>query len=120
MAFTGAIKVRVETSTSSSGCTPAINKATCSAEVPLTVATANCEPTRLAISLSKRSTNAPTEETQLVSRHSLTYRHSFPRISGTSKGMKPGDGGAPGASFSMIINYGNFGSRSHLSHSHAP
>ena len=37
MALAGAMNVSVETSTSSSGCTPATSSATCSAAVPLTV-----------------------------------------------------------------------------------
>src|SRR5713226_7557060 len=38
---------------------------------------------------SNRSTNEPTDETQPVSRHSLTYFHSLPRISGTQRGIQP-------------------------------
>jgi hypothetical protein len=66
------MNVSVETRTSSSGRTPATRRATWRADVPLTVATANRVPTAHAISVSNRSTNGPTEETQPVSRHSLT------------------------------------------------
>jgi hypothetical protein len=42
------------------------------AAVPLVVATAYAVPTASATERSKRSTNEPTDETQPVSRHSLT------------------------------------------------
>src|SRR5579863_3694392 len=68
-----------------------------SAAVPVDVATEKRVPTRAASSLSNRSTNAPTEETHPVSRHSLTYFHSFPRISGIERGMWPSAAGVPGS-----------------------
>src|SRR5258705_5842991 len=85
--FAGAIKLRVDTNTSSFGWIPATRSAMCKAAVPLLVATACCAPTLFATECSKRSTNDPTVETQLVSRHSLTYFHSLPRISGTQSGI---------------------------------
>src|SRR5256885_12422469 len=83
------MKVKVETRTSSSAQTPAMSSATWSAAVPLTVATACPVPVRSASMRSKRSTNGPTDETQLVSKHSLTYFHSLPLMCGTLKGMTP-------------------------------
>src|SRR5262250_2901197 len=81
------MKVKVGTSTSSSGLTPAARSATWSAAVPFTVATAWGTPTWAATSRSKRSTKGPTEETQLVSRHSLRYVHSLPARCGTALGI---------------------------------
>src|SRR2546430_2498798 len=48
------------------------------------------------MALSKRSTKEPTDDTQPVSRHSLTYLHSLPRRWGTHSGTKP-SGAAPGS-----------------------
>src|SRR4051812_26877812 len=90
------MKVRLGTRTSSSGWTPADTSARCRAAVPLTTATAWRAPTASATIFSKRSTNGPTDETQLVSRHSLTYAQALPAISGTQSGTKP-RGAAPGS-----------------------
>src|SRR5438876_1431204 len=87
MALTGAMKVSVETSTSSSAATPITSRAICKADVPLLVATAVRAPTLCATLCSNRLTYSPTDETQPVSRQSFTYFHSFPRISGTERGM---------------------------------
>src|ERR1700722_1254927 len=73
--------------TSSPASTPATCSAICSAAVPFTVATPDRAPTKLATAFSNRSTKGPTEETHPVSRHSLTYFHSLPRISGTDNGI---------------------------------
>ena len=70
MALAVATKVSVEVSTQSPGRTPATISAVCSAAVPLTVATAWAQPRRLAMSVSKRLTKPPPEDTQLVSTHS--------------------------------------------------
>src|SRR5437773_5420648 len=48
------------------------------------------------MALSNRSTKEPTDDTQPVSRHSLTYFHSLPPSWGTHKGTKP-SGAAPGS-----------------------
>ena len=95
MALAGAMKVSVDTNTSSSGCIPATSRAMWRADVPFTVATAYLEVTYSATTCSNLSTNGPTEETQLVSRHSLRYFHSLPRISGIQSGMIPSGIAAP-------------------------
>src|SRR5579862_7061615 len=81
------MNVSADTRTSSSGLTPATRSAMCRADVPLAAATPKRVLTKSATSRSNRSTKGPTDETHPVSRHSLTYAHSFPRISGTDRGM---------------------------------
>src|SRR6185312_16328866 len=106
MALTGAMNVSVDTSTSSSASTPATIRAVCNADVPLDVATAYCAPVALASARSKRSTYSPTDDTQFVSRHSLMYAHSLPRISGTQSGIgdaTAGAGSANGASCARVL-----------------
>ena len=80
-----ATKVSVGTSTSSPGSTPASSSATCSAAVPLTTATACLAPVNAARSASNRSTNLPTDETKVVSRHSFRYDHSLPAKTGSCR-----------------------------------
>ena len=82
-----AMKVSVGISTSSPGSTPASSRQMCSAEVPFDVATACAAPVTAARSRSKRSTNEPTDETQPVSMHSLTYSHSLPANSGSCRAI---------------------------------
>src|SRR6185437_6693339 len=94
IALTGAMNVSVETRTSSSPSTPATISAVCNAEVPLDVATAKRVPVALARARSNRSTYSPTDDTQFVSRHSLMYAHSLPRISGTQSGIGDTTAGA--------------------------
>src|SRR3990167_10105428 len=61
----------------------------CKAAVPFTVTTAYLAPVKSAKSFSKRSTNFPTDETQPVSKHSLTYSHSRPEKLGSCKAVTP-------------------------------
>src|SRR5262245_62051677 len=91
------MKVRAETRTSSPGPTPATSRATCKAAVPLAIATAWRVPAASAAKRSKRSTKGPTDDTQPVSRHSLTYAHSLPPSSGAQSGITPAAWGAPGS-----------------------
>ena len=62
----------------------------CSAAVPLTTATACLAPVKPSRSDSKRSTNLPTDETNVESRHSLRYVHSFPSKVGSCRATGPG------------------------------
>src|SRR3972149_8544275 len=87
MALAGAMKVRVDTKTSSSGRIPETRSAIWSAVVPWSVATPYFAPTYLTTAVSKRSTAGPADETHFVSRHSLMYFHSLPRISGSQSGI---------------------------------
>src|SRR5690242_18524474 len=97
------MNVSVETSTSSSGSTPATSSAACSAAVPFVVATACAVPTTSATSCSKRSTYAPTDDTHPVSRQSFTYCHAFPRIAGSHNGTAVAAGRARTRAESVAI-----------------
>ena len=68
----GATNVRVETSTSSPGSTPASSSAMCSAAVPLVVATAWSACALSASAVSKLSTKGPAEDTQVESTQEVT------------------------------------------------
>ena len=67
MALQVATKVSDWVMTSVSGSAPASLRAMCSADVPLTVAMANCAPVYSATNSSKRLTNSPTLETKVES-----------------------------------------------------
>src|SRR5260221_3099073 len=86
-AFAGAMNVTAGISTSSFASTPAIKSAVCRAAVPLTSATPCARPARSAMTRSRRVTNGPADDTQFVSRHSLTYAHSLPPRCGTLNGI---------------------------------
>ena len=73
--------------TSSPGLTPESFKEMWRAEVPLEHAITYLAPVKLEISSSNLSTKDPADETHSVSRHSLTYFHSFPFILGTERGI---------------------------------
>src|SRR5687768_15832381 len=91
------MKVSDEQRTSSPASTPEQTSATCSAEVPFTTATACLAPSRSAVVFSNRVTYSPTEETQPVSRQSLTYSQALPPILGTHNGTTSSGVGAPGS-----------------------
>ena len=62
-------------------------KETFNADVPLIQAIENFEPVYSDILCSNNSTYLPADDTQLVSRHSLTYSHSFPEIFGSDSAI---------------------------------
>src|SRR2546427_6311076 len=77
---------------------------------------------------SNRSTNEPTDETQPVSRHSLTYFHSLPRISGTQRGIQPSCSRTAGSDdmnprrvpFTMLLDPLDRAPQPVLQHDHRP
>ena len=74
--------------TSSLGLTPKRIRAICNAEVPLTTTTVFLEPVYFDISSSNWSTNFPTDETNVLLIHSLTYFFSLPSKIGSCNGIK--------------------------------
>src|SRR3989344_862474 len=79
--------VKAGTITSSPGPIPNANKATCKAAVPLATATACLTPKKRAKSCSNRVTKGPAEESQPVSRASLTFALAWGEITGSLTGI---------------------------------
>ena len=88
MALQVAIKVRAWVITSSSLSTPTRSMAIWSALVPFTHTTAFCVRVYSITISSKRSTNLPTLDTNVLSIHSFRYFFSFPLNIGLCKGIK--------------------------------